>query len=143
MDEDAGAAARFGVGWIVHCETLPVMRDAAHILAVHFAPDEPARGDGVIGRRRRIVDADGIGGEPLIAWPWRRAEAETAADAIDAGGGAAVAFDLPAFAVRRQMLEADPPSHAGAAEQDRFWRCRRLPLRLRRGALEEPCDAGS
>src|SRR5690349_4491042 len=94
MDEDAGATARLAVARIVHDQAKFVARHHAHVFAMHFLAHDLARSDGVIGRRRRIIDTDGVLRDLPVAWTRRSRKTETVADTIGAGGRAAVAFGL-------------------------------------------------
>jgi hypothetical protein len=109
---------------------------------MHLAPDKAARGDGVVGRRCRIIDADRIVDDLPIAGPRRGGKTEACPDAIDAGRRAAVAFDFLRLAGQGQMLEAQAPGHAGAAEHHRLGSANGLPGFLRRGAFEQARGAG-
>ena len=72
--------------------------------------DLRARRDGVVGRRRRIVDADRVAGDLQMAGPRRRHDAEAAADWIDAGRRALVALDLHRLVAAAQIAEEMRPA---------------------------------
>ncbi len=72
--------------------------------------DLGARGDGVVGGRGRIVDADHAVGDAHIARTFRRGETEAAADLVEARRRALVAFDLHRLARCARMSETHAPS---------------------------------
>ena len=80
MDEDARAGPRLAVGRIVDQQPAPIFRHAPHVLAMHLSADLGARGDGVVGGRRGVVDAGHAVGDVQIARAIRRGNTEAAAD---------------------------------------------------------------